>query len=115
MPECEVDNVGDIVEVHMAVLKGHGERMGIDLNLEHDECRMAFVDFCQVMRMIHVMDAMFVRGELKYAQRHMHKLPMTLPEAPNLHVFRNLWIASTCLQKARLLRFVLMASQTRQH
>ena len=110
-----VGNVGDIVEVHMGVLRGHGRRMGIDLNLEDDDCRMAFVDFCQVMRMIHVMDAMFVRGQLKYVQRHMQQLPETLPAAPNLYVFRNLWIASACLPKARLLRFVLMAKQTRQH
>ena len=111
-----VENVGDLVEVHMGALRGSNHEWQFRLRLVGPDHIMAFNHFCQMMRLIHCLTAIFVRGSLKYSpDTRICKLSAESSVCPMYRLFREGWIYGSCLQRARLLVEVLRVSPQFQH
>ena len=111
-----VENVGDLVEVHMGALRGSNHEWQFRLRLVGPDHIMAFNHFCQMMRLIHCLTAIFVRGFLKYSpDTRICKLSAESSVCPMYRLFREGWIYGSCLQRARLLVEVLRVSPQFQH
>ena len=100
------NNIGDLVETHLACLRGYWrDWYNIpDWPLVGDEHQRAARCFCDIMRLVQALDAIFCTGNLKYQDVRVRLLSADACQCPLYKQFRQKWREGTCSQKANLLQ-----------
>ena len=101
---CE--NIGDLVETHLACLRGCWRDWYVipEWPLAGAEHQRAAKCFCDIMRLVQVLDAVLCTGRLKYQDVRVRLLTADACHCPLYNEFRQKWREGTCSQKAGLLQ-----------
>ena len=97
----------------MAALRGDGSDMGIDIGIDGQHLDPAFRHFLSLMRFIHMVEALVVRGQLKYSGTPIRRVCDKDSKPQEFKEFLGMNRSGTCLQKAKLIRELLLAIRKR--